>query len=95
MGMNGALKNLQIIDNAYGIVGIELMAAAQALDLRTKLETPYKFGDGTAIAHKVIRKHVEYLDIDRPLYPDHNNMKALVKSGEILDTLEKEIGSIE
>ena len=95
MGMNTALKNIQILDNAYGVIGIELMAAAQALDLRTKLETPYKFGDGTAIAHKVIRKHVEYLDIDRPLYPDHNKMKALVKSGEILDTLEKEIGSIE
>ena len=34
MGMNTALKNQQIIDNAYGILGIEFMAAAQALDFR-------------------------------------------------------------
>ena len=34
MGMNTAIKNGQILDNAYGVLGIELMAAAQALDLR-------------------------------------------------------------
>ena len=34
MGMNTALKNAQILDNAYGVLGIEFMAAAQALDLR-------------------------------------------------------------
>jgi len=95
MGMNTALKNFQIMDNAYGILGIELMAAAQALDLREKLETPYKYGLGTQLAKDVIRKHVSFLDIDRPLYPDHNAMKALVKSGEIIETLEKEMGSLE
>jgi hypothetical protein len=30
--------------------------------------------------------------VDRPLYPDHNAMKALVKSGEILDEVEKVTG---
>jgi len=34
MGMNTAIKNFQILDNAYGILGIEIMAAAQALDFR-------------------------------------------------------------
>ena len=34
MGMNTALKTRQIIDNAYGILGIEFIAAAQALDFR-------------------------------------------------------------
>ena len=34
MGMNTALKNVQILDNACGILGIEFMAAAQALDFR-------------------------------------------------------------
>jgi len=95
MGMNTAIKNIQILDNAYGILGIELMAAAQALDLREKYETPYKFGDGTRKAKEVIRKHVDYLEIDRPLYVDHNKMKALVKSCEILNEVEKAIGSLE
>lgn len=94
MGMNTAIKNFQILDNAYGVLGIEFMAAAQALDLREKLETPYKYGIGTQKAKDVIRKHVNFLDIDRPLYPDHNKMKELVKKGEILEEVEKEVGSL-
>ena len=95
MGMNTALKNFQIMENACGVLGIEFMAAAQALNLRNKLETPYKWGTGTEVAHNVIRKHVDYLEIDRPLYPDHNKMRELVRTGEILDEVEKAIGTLE
>ena len=90
MGMNTAIKNFQILDNAYGILGIELMAAAQALDFRD-----YKFGNGVIKAKEVIRKYVEYLDIDRPLYKDHNTMKELVKSCEILTEVEQVTGSLQ
>jgi histidine ammonia-lyase len=90
MGMNTALKNNQILDNAYGILGIEFFAAAQALDFRD-----FNFGKGVKKAHEVIRRYVEFLDIDRPLYTDHNKMKALVKSGEILEEVEKVVGSLE
>ncbi|MFZ1043529.1 MAG: aromatic amino acid ammonia-lyase [Anaerolineales bacterium] len=89
MGMNTAIKNGQILDNAYGVLGIEFMAAAQALDFRKF--TP---GKGTLKAHEVIRKHVDHLEVDRPLYNDHNQMKALVKSGEILDEVEKTVGKL-
>ncbi len=89
MGMNTALKNNQILDNAYGILGIELMAAAQALDFRE-----YNFGKGTTAAKGVVRKYVDFLEIDRPLFDDHNAMKALVKSNEILEVVEKEIGPL-
>ena len=89
MGMNTALKNFQILDNAYGILGIEFFAAAQALDLRE-----HKFGDGVIKAHRVIRKSVEFLDIDRPLYNDHNKMKNLVKSCKILEEVELDLGDI-
>jgi histidine ammonia-lyase len=89
MGMNTAIKNGQIIDNAYGVLGIEFMAAAQALDFREF--TP---GKGTGKAREVIRRHVKHLDVDRPLYPDHNTMKALVKSGEILEEVEKVVGEL-
>ncbi len=90
MGMNTALKNFQILDNAYGILGIEFMAAAQALDFRE-----YTFGAGVNKAKEVIRKHVAFLDIDRPLYPDHNTMKSLVSSCEILEEVEKITGKLE
>ena len=90
MGMNTAIKNVQIMDNAYGVLGIELMAASQALDFRE-----YKFGRGVSKAKEVVRRHVDFLDIDRPLYPDHTVMKELVRSCEILEEVEKEVGSLE
>jgi len=90
MGMNTAIKNCQIIDNAYGVLGIEFMAAAQALDFRN-----FTNGNGVTAARKTIRKHVEHLDVDRPLYNDHNRMKDLVESCEILEEVEKTIGSLE
>ncbi|MCL5429429.1 MAG: aromatic amino acid ammonia-lyase [Chloroflexi bacterium] len=90
MGMNTALKNGQILDNAHGVLGIEFMAAAQALDFREF--TP---GHGTQKAREVIRKYVEHLAVDRPLYPDHNRMNDLVKSGEILDEVEKVVGPLD
>ena len=90
MGMNTALKNIQIMDNAYGVLGIEFMAAAQALDFRD-----FKFGDGVTKAKEVIRKYVDFLDIDRPLFDDHNAMKELVKSCEILEEVEKVVGSLD
>jgi histidine ammonia-lyase len=90
MGMNTALKNQQILENAYGVLGIEFMAAAQALDFRTF--TP---GRGVQAAKAVVRKHVDRLDEDRPLYPDHNRMRDLVRSCQILEAVEREVGSLE
>lgn len=92
MGMNTSIKNNQILDCAYGILGIEFMAAAQALDFRKE---EYKFGSGVQKAKDVIRKYVDFLDIDRPLYPDHTRMKELVKSCEILHEVEKVTGPLE
>jgi histidine ammonia-lyase len=89
MGMNTALKNFTILKNAFGILGIEFMAAAQALDFREF--TP---GKGSQAAKAVIRKHVTHLDEDRPLFRDHNAMAALVQSGEILDEVEKAVGKL-
>ena len=90
MGMNTAIKNTQILDNAYGILGIEFMAAAQALDFRES-----KPGEGVSAAKKTIRGIVDFLDEDRPLYRDHTEMKALVKSCEILTAVEKTVGQLD
>ena len=90
MGMNTAIKNGQILDNAYGILGIEFMGAAQALDFRD-----FSPGRGVQAARDVIRQYVAHLDEDRPLYADHTRMKELVKSCEILEGVEKVVGSLE
>jgi histidine ammonia-lyase len=90
MGMNTSLKTRQILDNAYGILGIEFIAAAQALDFRD-----FKPGKGPRAAHKAVRKIVEHLDIDRPLFDDHNNMMETVKNRDILHAVEEEIGELQ
>lgn len=90
MAMNTAIKNAQILNNAYGVLGIEFMGASQALDFRDF--TP---GKGVNTAKKVVRKHVAHLDEDRPLYPDHNKMIKLVRSCEILEAVEETVGSLE
>ncbi len=89
MGMNTSLKNKQIIDNAYGIIGIEFIAAAQALDFRD-----FSFGRGTRAAHSAVRKIIDHLEEDRPLYKDHNMIKEAVKNRVILDIVENEIGEL-
>jgi histidine ammonia-lyase len=89
MGMNTANKNEQILENAYGVLGIEFMAAAQALDFRD-----YTFGKGVQKAKEIVRRHVDFLDEDRPLYPDHTKMKEIVRSCEILKEVEKVVGSL-
>jgi len=90
MGMNTALKNGQILRNAYGILGIEMIAAAQALDFRG-----HTLGRGVEEARRTLRKHVEHLGEDRPLYPDHNRMVEVVESCEILDAVEAVTGPLD
>ena len=89
MGMNTAIKNGQILDNAYGVLGIEMMGAAQALDFRD-----FKSGKGVNAARARIRETVAYLDEDRSLYPDHTAMMALVKSCDVLTAVEKAVGDL-
>ncbi len=89
MGMNSAHKTREIIDNAQSVIGIEFMAAAQAIDFRD-----FKPGKGTQAAHAVIRKYIEHLDIDRPLYKDHNKITEVVKGLEILKNVEEAIGPL-
>ena len=87
MGMNSALKTRQIVDNSCGVLGIELIAAAQALDFRQ-----FSPGRGTLAAKAEVRRHVDFLDEDRPLHRDHNAMLAVVRENRILDAVESEIG---
>jgi histidine ammonia-lyase len=72
------------------VLGIEFMAAAQALDFRE-----FTRGRGVRTAHQVVREHVLHLEEDRPLFSDHDAMKKLVKDCTILQRVEEEIGPLE
>ena len=90
MGMTTAIKTKQILENSWHIIGIELMAAAQALDFRA----PVKPARATQAALDVIRGHVAHMDEDRPMYDDINTLGRVAKSGEILDAVEAVCGKL-
>lgn len=90
MGMTTAIKTRQIIENAWHVMAIELMAAAQAFDLRA----PIKPAPATQAAYEVIREQVKRLDEDRPLFDDINNLTRITKEGKILEAVEKVVGPL-
>ncbi|MEN6520346.1 MAG: histidine ammonia-lyase [Armatimonadota bacterium] len=91
MGAGAALKLRQVMNNAASVIALHLMCAAQAVDFRS----PLKPGKGTAAAYKEIRKQVEFLKDDRPLYPDIDTLTEMVRKNTIADAVEREIGSLE
>lgn len=80
-------KTRQIIDNLYYILGIEAMHAVQAIDLRDEV----KLGRGTGVAYRIFRKHIPFLDKDRPLTPDIKKAYEIIKLKEILHQVQKEL----
>jgi histidine ammonia-lyase len=91
MGTIAARKCRDIVANAENVVAIELLCAAQALDLFTNL----KPGKGSMAGYKVIRKHISHLVEDRILADDIAAMRALMHSDEILRAVEKQIGALQ
>ena len=67
-----------------------MMSAAQAFGFRK----PLRPGRGTAPAYDLIRKHVPHLKDDRVLYPDINKIAELLRSGEIVNAVESEVGEL-
>ncbi|MEW6295334.1 MAG: histidine ammonia-lyase [Candidatus Diapherotrites archaeon] len=90
MAATTAIKTKEILKNSSAIFAIELMAGAQALDFRK----PLKPGKGTQAAYEVIRKYVKPLEEDRPLYNDINKLSEVVRSGEIVEAVEKVVGKL-
>jgi histidine ammonia-lyase len=77
MGMTGALKLRQIVENAERIVGIELMCAAQGVEFRQPLKPSREIGR----AYTVVREIVPRLEADRVLGAEIEAMAGAVREG--------------
>jgi histidine ammonia-lyase len=51
-----------------------------------------RLGKGTEAAYRAIRNQVDYMDCDRPLYPDLQRVVEIVHSGEIVSSVETALG---
>lgn len=79
MGMTAARKARLIVENTLSVIALEIMAAAQAVELR---------GGEPSRPHQrlqaLIRESIPFLSQDRELRLDVNQINALVRSGLIL-----------
>ena len=90
MGTIGARKAAQILENVRMVLGIELMCAAQALDLQEKR----KLGAGTEAAYKVIRGAVKFMEEDRVFYKDQKLAAELIADGTLVKAVEEAVGTL-
>jgi histidine ammonia-lyase len=79
MSMYAALKAAHAVECARQVLAIELMCAAQALDLLAPLRT----SPPLARAHALVRSRVPSLDRDRPPSPDIAEISRLISDGSL------------
>jgi histidine ammonia-lyase len=79
MGMLAARHAARVLDNVRRIIAIELLCAAQALDLRGVTAA----GAGTRAAHAALRAAVAPLIEDRPLATDVEAVLDLIDAGAL------------
>jgi histidine ammonia-lyase len=77
MGMTGALKLRQIVENVERIVAIELMCAAQAVEFRRPLQSSAPLER----VHAGVRAVVPRLEQDRTLAPDIDALATAIRKG--------------
>lgn len=85
MGANAARHALEIVDNVRNITAIELLTAAQAVDLRPN--GPARLARATAAAYAKIREYVAFLEHDRELTPDVEALAELIQGDELLEVV--------
>lgn len=91
MSMNATQRAREIVWNTTRILAIELMAAAQGIDLRLKNlgRGVEMLGEGTRRAHARIRRVIPFLERDRVLANDIERAVKLIESGELLKAEQK------
>jgi len=91
MGTIAARKFLQITKNAESIVAMEMLSSSQALDMLK----PLKPGKVIADAMSVIRAQVPFADEDRVFAKDIEAIRGLIRSGALMNSLNKTVGDLE
>jgi histidine ammonia-lyase len=87
MGVHAADKLTRIVDNVRHVLAIELLCAAQGVDLRA----PHRPGAALADAHVTLREHVARLATDRPVYVDVAAVRALLDDGAIAAAVRRHV----
>ncbi|MGE5560876.1 MAG: histidine ammonia-lyase [Chloroflexota bacterium] len=99
MGTIAARKARQMVYNARHVLAIELLCAAQALDLRPErtaaVDRALRPGAGSGALYDRLRADVPALADDRVLHGDIAAAAALIESGAVIDAAERAIGAVD
>ncbi len=90
MGTTAARTAAMIMDNTQKVIGIELFSASQAIWLRGEKG----LAPATKAAYEFIRKHVGPVDRDVLMHDELVKFENMVKSGAIVEAVEKVIGRL-
>jgi histidine ammonia-lyase len=91
MGMISARHARECVGNAETVVALEVLGAAQGLDLRA----PLRPGAGSAAALAAVRERVPFLEEDREIRLDIAAAIELVREGTLVAAVEEAIGQLE
>ena len=90
MAAHGARRLPEMAANAIGVVGIELLAAAQGCDFHA----PLRSSAALERARALVRDSVPHLDEDRYFHPDIEAAADLVRSGNLAEAVEIELPAL-
>ncbi|MDW7739386.1 MAG: histidine ammonia-lyase [Bacillota bacterium] len=85
MGTTAARKARKVVENTARVIGIELLAACQAVDFRN----PELMGCGTSAAYNLLRSKVEFLEKDAVLYPLIEQAVEFITNGSLVEAVGK------
>jgi histidine ammonia-lyase len=78
-------KTGMIVERLRYVAAIELLVAAQAIDLRG----PLALGSGVRAAHTQVRAIAPFLSSDRPAGPEIERLTALIAAGRLQAEVEE------
>ena len=85
-----ARQAMAVVENTERILGIELLTACQALDLRAPLIP----ASGPSAALKFVRQKIPRLEEDRILCDDQELAASMIRDGSLLGAVEESIGPL-
>lgn len=90
MGMTSANKAAVVVENVRRVLGIELLCACQALDLRAGM----KPGKGVRPVYVRVREDIAFTSKDRAFMKDLDAIEAIMRSDDVLAAAEAAIGTL-
>lgn len=90
MGYWASLKGTRVLRNAEKILGIEAMDACQGINF----SLPLRLGKGTKAAYEAYRDVIPYVEKDCFIYPLETKSIETVRSGLLIEAVEREIGEL-